>query len=43
VLELDMLRAALDGTAAEWAAMHATELDIAELSDTHRTDADGGR
>ncbi len=29
-----MFRAALDGTAAEWAAMHATELDIAELSDT---------
>lgn len=34
VLELYMVRAAMEGTAAEWAAMHATELDIAELSDT---------
>lgn len=34
VLELYMFRAAMEGTAAEWAAMHATELDIAELSDT---------
>jgi DNA-binding GntR family transcriptional regulator len=34
VLELYMFRAALEGTAAEWAAMHATELDIAELCDT---------
>ncbi len=34
VLELYMFRAAMEGTAAEWAAMYATELDIAELSDT---------
>ena len=34
VLELYMFRAAMEGTAAEWAAMHATELDIAELSET---------
>ena len=34
VLELYMFRAAMEGTAAEWAAMHATELDIAELFDT---------
>ena len=33
VLELYMFRAAIEGTAAEWAAMHATELDIAELSE----------
>lgn len=34
VLELYMFRASLESTAAEWAAMHATELDIAELCDT---------
>jgi DNA-binding GntR family transcriptional regulator len=34
VHELYMFRRAIEGTAAEMAALHATELDLAELSDT---------